>query len=212
MKPFSHLLVWPVVLLALVYLLAACGVGGPGATAPTPSALASDTAMTAPTQPSLPSEPILSTAAATVPPTAATTPQATSLPTAAAATEALPPSATTQASPAKILISYHKSGGIAGIDETVTVYADGTVEVRNKGRVARSQADPSAIQALQKLLANPELAALQVPMQPPVPDQFVYELTVPGRAKPIIATDAADNPQVLLDLITSLDQLKKQAK
>ena len=47
-------------------------------------------------------------------------------------------------------------------------------------------------------------------MQPPVPDQFIYELTVPGRAKPIVATDGADNPPVLRELINVLEKLKRR--
>ena len=76
------------------------------------------------------------------------------------------------------------------MDETLTVYADGTTELRTKGDTITAQADPSAIAALQKLLVSPEFAALQVPMQPPGADQFSYELTVPGQAKPITARTA----------------------
>ena len=118
------------------------------------------------------------------------------LPTIAAATpSAAPlPTAATQPSAENLLIRYHKSGGIAGIDETFSVYADGTTELRNKSGTVIAHADPSEIQALQTLLASPEIAALQIPVQPPVPDAFVYEMTLPGRAKPLIATDGADNP------------------
>jgi hypothetical protein len=113
---------------------------------------------------------------------------------------------------AAFLISYHKSGGIAGVDEPLTVYADGTIELLTKDAAITVQADPSAIQALQKLLADPEFAALQVPMQPPGADQFIYELTVPGRRKPIVVADGADNPPVLREVIGALERLKAAAK
>jgi len=111
-----------------------------------------------------------------------------------------------------MLISYHKSGGIAGVNETITVYADGTIELRDKRGSSTTKADPSAIQALQKLLASADFASLQVPMQPAGADQFVYELTVAGRAKPIVTADSADNPPVLNEVIGALEQIKKQAK
>jgi hypothetical protein len=171
---------------ALIYLLAACGGGTTGAS-PTPTPVVRDTPAAAPTQPALPTA-------------------------IAAPTAVIPPAATTQAGAANVLIGYHKSGGIAGIDETLTVYADGTTELRGKAGTVKAQADPGTIQALQKLLASPEFAALQMPVQPPAPDQFVYELTLPGRAEPLVATDSADNPPVLRELIDLLEQLKTPAR
>jgi hypothetical protein len=179
-------------LLLLAYLLAACGGGSTGSAPPTLGPAAPDTPISAPTV-AAPTQPARPTAAAPPSPT-------------------LPPTAIPQAGASTLLISSHKSGGIAGVDETVTVYADGRVELRANGTAATMQADPSAIQALQKLLASPEFAALSVPLQPPVADQFVYELTVPGHTKPIIVADGADNPPVLRELIGVLERLKMQAK
>jgi hypothetical protein len=186
LKPYSTLSTAPALLLALAYLLVSCGVGATGSTPPTPGPTARDTPIAAPTQPAQP--------------------------TAAAPSPAIPPTATIHAGAATVLISYHKSGGIAGVDETLSVYADGTIELRTKGDTITAQADSSAIQALQKLLASPEFAALHVPMQPPGADQFIYELTVPGQAKPIVTADGADNPPVLRELIDTLEQLKTQTK
>lgn len=208
MKPFLIRSTTGLFAFAVAFLLAACGGAPTGAAPPTLVPLARDTPAAAPTQPPQPSA-APSPAAA---PTAAPAPTATSAPTAAAAPSAAPQPATAQAGPANILISYHKSGGIAGVDETLTVYADGALEVRNKNRAVRSQAAPGDIQALQKLLGSSEFAALQLPMQPPVPDQFVYELTIPGRGKPIVAPEGANNPPVLRDLIDALERLKAQAK
>ena len=187
-------------------MLVACGGGATGSASPTPGPIARDTPPAAPTQPAQP------TVAAA--PSVVVAPTALVLPTIAAATaSAAPlPTSTTQPGAANLLISYHKSGGIAGIDETFSVYADGTTELRNKSGTVSAHADPSAIQALQTLLASPEIAALQIPVQPPVPDAFVYEMTLPGRAKPLIATDGADNPPALRELINMLEQLKTQAK
>ena len=172
-------------LLALAWLLVSCGVGATSSAPPTLGPTARDTPIAAPTQ--------------------------SAPPTAAAPSPAIP-TATIQAGTAAFLISYHKSGGIAGVNETLTVFADGTIELRSRGDTITAQANPSAIEALQKLLASPEFAALQLPMQQPAPDQFIYELTVPGHAKPIIVADGADNPPVLRELINTLEQLRRQAK
>ncbi len=188
MKPFSMQSTARVLLLALGYLLAACGGATTGTAPPTLGPIARDTPLVVPTPPAQP------TAAAAAP------------------SAEIPPIATIQAGAANLLISYHKSGGIAGIDETLTVYTDGTIEIRGKGGTTSTQADPSDIQALHKLLVSPEFAALQLPVQPPVPDQFIYELTVSGRAKPIIIGDGADNPPVLREVIDVLEKLKTQAK
>lgn len=193
-------------LIVLAYLLAACGGSATGSASPTLGPIARDTPLVAPTQPAQPTVAVVPSVVAAhtplvLPTTAAATPSAAPL-----------PAATTQPSAANLLISYHKSGGIAGVDETFSVYADGTTELRNKSGTVSAHADPSAIQALQTLLASPEFAALQIPVQPPVPDQFIYELTLPGRTKPLIATDGVDNPPALRELIDMLEQLKTQAK
>jgi hypothetical protein len=187
LKPFSMRSAARVLLLTLAYLLAACGGGATGAAPPTLGPIVRDTPIAMPTQPALP------TAAAAAP------------------SAETPPMATTQAGAANLLISYHKSGGIAGVNETLTVYADGTIEIGRESGAISTQADPSDIQALQKLLVSPEFAALQLPVKPPAPDQFIYELTVPGRAKPIVTVDGADNPPVLREVIDTLEKLKTQA-
>jgi hypothetical protein len=194
-------------LLALLWLLAACGTTTTGSIPPTPTPAVPATVAAAPTQP------IQATAAAPTTGVSTQPAQATiAAPTTSAPTADTPTAATSQAAAATILISYHKSGGIAGINETFTIYTDGTTELRDKGGTARTQADPNAIAALQKLLASPELAALQMPVQPPVPDQFVYELTLPSQRKPLVVTDTADNPPIIRELIDMLEQLKMQAR
>jgi hypothetical protein len=193
LKSFSTQSITRVLLIALAYLLVACGGGSTVATPPTLGPSLSATPIAMPTQPAQ-----LTAAAAA--------PSATLTPTTAI------PQATNPASAANVLISYHKSGGIVGVNETLTVYDDGTVELRDKRGTTSTHADPSDIQALQKLLDSPEFAALQLPLQPPVADQFVYELIVAGRAKPIIAADGANNPPVLREMIGALEQLKTQAK
>src|SRR5205085_5796856 len=121
-------------LLPLVYLLAACGSPAAGSAPPTLGPLARDMPIAAPTQPAQP------TAAAAAP-----SPQPTAV--IAPAPQAAP-TATTQAADADLLISYHKSGGIAGVNETLAVYTDGKIELRTRGGTSTAQADSSTITTL----------------------------------------------------------------
>src|SRR5262245_60107454 len=136
-QSISHFL-----MLALMLLLAACGGGATGAGQPTLGPLVRGTPGPAPTQPA--------------PPTSAPAQPSIAIPT---------KQAPTQASATDILITYHKSGGIAGINQTLTVYADGKLELQDKTRSASGQADPADVQKLRDRLASPEFAALQ-PSQP----------------------------------------------
>jgi hypothetical protein len=111
------------------------------------------------------------------------------------------------------VITYNKSGGIAGINDTLTVYADGTLKLQNRrGEDRTAQVDPSELNKLRDLLASPEFAGLQ--LSPPVvaPDQFAYELTVPGRAEPIVTVEGAQNPQILSQVIDELGNLAARVK
>jgi hypothetical protein len=188
-------------LVALALLLAACGTAGPSGAAPTLGPLERDTTIPAPTQ--------------AAPPTATPAPTATAA--SATATPAPPTAAPTVAataavSSADVVIAYHKSGGIAGVDETLTISADGSIVSEGRTGEARGQASPTDLQALQALLASPEFAALRAAQLPPAADAFVYELTIPGRAQPIVATDSADIPPVLAQVIMLLERLKAQVK
>ncbi|HEU5101378.1 MAG TPA: hypothetical protein VFU22_20285 [Roseiflexaceae bacterium] len=178
-------------LVVLVFLPAACGGSTPSAAGPTAGPLVRDTPAPAPTQSAPPTSPTDTPAPATAPPA---------------------PTAANSAGPANLLISYNKSGGIAGVDETLTVYADGSIVLQDRAGEARAQAAASDIHALQTLLASPEFAALSPTRLPAAADQFVYELTVPGRAQPIVAADGADNPPVLDQLIGELEKLKARVK
>lgn len=109
------------------------------------------------------------------------------------------------------MLTYHKSGGIAGVDETLTIYANGSAVLQDRKGERRAQVAPADLQALQALLASPEFAALQSPMPPAAADAFIYELTIPGRPQPLVATDAADRPPLLDQLVGKLESLKTQA-
>jgi hypothetical protein len=167
-------------------LLAACGSGTTGGAQPAPSAEATQsTPAPAPTQPPVP----------TAPPTQAPAPTGMVQ--------------TSTGSTDDILVTYHKSGGFAGIDETLTVHANGKLDLHSRAVGDKTaQVDPSELRELRKLLESPEFAGVQLPAPPVAPDQFVYELTVMGSAQPIVTADGAQDPPVLRQVIGELEKLR----
>lgn len=113
----------------------------------------------------------------------------------------------------ELLASLHRSGGIAGLDETISVYADGRVELSGRGGQARSaQASPADLDALRALLASPELAQVAGRYQARGADLFTYELTLPGASPRTITTmDGAKHPPILSQLIGALVKLRPAA-
>ena len=183
-----------VILLSFMLLLVACGgaqTGGiiqPTLAAPT-TMVAQGPAAPAPTQ--------------SVEPSAAPAPTQPAIPTAAPA-----PTGEGQIS-GDVLVIYHKSGGFVGIDETLTVHADGKLDLQTRrGGNTTVQVDPADLSALQKLLASAEFATLQLPAPRPGADQYVYELTVPGAGRRIMTVDGAQNPPVLDQVIDELERLR----
>lgn len=112
-----------------------------------------------------------------------------------------------------LLVALTRSGGIAGINETITVYANGQVELRSRnGQTRIDQASPTDLEALRQLLASPALAQADSRYQANGADLFTYELTLPGSGKPrtITTMDGAPHPEVLSLLIAELEQLRPQ--
>ena len=175
----------------LLVALAACGrATNTTAPAPTPAATAGvPTALPEPTgAPTVAPEP-------TVAPTAAPTAMPTTL------------------SIAEVLVTYHKTGGIMGMDELLTVGGDGslTLQARKEARKT-GQADAAQIAELTRLLGGPEFAALAPRYEILGADMFVYEISVPGRAQPVVTMDGAENPTVLTEVLGLLEQLRKSVR
>jgi hypothetical protein len=112
------------------------------------------------------------------------------------------------------VVVFHRSGGIAGVNETLTVYADGRLEWSSAKTNKSGQAMPAELAALQKLLSNPEFAALDPRYQAAGADLFVYEIMVPNAGKPrqIVTMDGANNPPILDQLLEQLGKLEALAR
>jgi hypothetical protein len=114
---------------------------------------------------------------------------------------------------AEVLVTYHKTGGIMGMDELLTVGGDGslTLQARKEARKT-GQADAAQIAELTRLLDGPEFAALAPRYEILGADMFVYEISVPGRAQPVVTMDGAENPTVLTEVLGLLEQLRKSVR
>jgi hypothetical protein len=188
MKYLRHILIAALLLAGL----AACGGGAPSIAKPT-----AIPPTTGAVQPTTPPEP-----------TGAPTAEPTQLPTAA-------PRATARAEPANAdastLVIYHKTGGIMGLDETLTVNADGTLALRSRNGTTKTSKIPAdRLAKLRELLASPEYAKLQGQYKAMGADLFIYDISVPGGTPGHVQTmDGADTPAVLAEIIQELNDLRQ---
>jgi len=84
------------------------------------------------------------------------------------------------ASPAAV-IEYRRTGGLAGIDDRITVSPEGLLEVRNRqGRRTSAQLSPGDLKELESLLSGWQKLAAGVPHEPVTPDAFEYSITHDG--------------------------------
>lgn len=108
------------------------------------------------------------------------------------------------------IIRYHRSGGIAGVDETWTFYADGRVDYNGRGQGRALQLSASQLDSLMKAARSPEVAALKESYVPTDTccDRFLYEITLvlDGQTKTVRTLDAApDQPPALTNLLDAID-------
>ncbi len=114
------------------------------------------------------------------------------------------------------LAIYRKSGGIAGIDETLVVYQDGLLDLTMRGGNPQTiRVNEPTIQPLRRMLEQKEFADLAPLYEAVGADLFTYTITarvVNGSTKRVTATDAAKYPAYLGQLIAMFEQLRAQVK
>jgi hypothetical protein len=107
-----------------------------------------------------------------------------------------------------------RSGGIVGLSQTMTVYADGRLVFEGDVAKTQAQAAPAEIQTMQRLLASPEFAALDARYPAMGADLYVYEISVPKNGKPqkVVTMDGASNPPVLDQVVAEVQKLLAYAR
>jgi hypothetical protein len=113
-----------------------------------------------------------------------------------------------------LFIRYHRSGGIAGVDETWLFYADGRVQYSGRGQGHALQLSANQIDTLMAAARSPEVAALKESYVPANTccDRFLHEITlvIDGQTKTVSTLDAApDEPPALTNLLDAIDMALK---
>jgi hypothetical protein len=98
-----------------------------------------------------------------------------------------------------------------GLDETLTVHADGRLELQSAGKATKTaQVQPGQLAQLRKLLTSPAFGQLQAQYQASGADLFTYDISIPGGTPARVVTmDGAEIPQVLQQVIAELNRLRQ---
>lgn len=111
-----------------------------------------------------------------------------------------------------VLAIYHKSGGIAGIDETLIVYQGGVLELTTRGGAPKSlKMDGPMLQPLRRILEQKDFGELAPLYQAAGADLFSYTITARdanGNVKTVTTMDGAKPPAYLGQLIVMFEQLR----
>lgn len=115
---------------------------------------------------------------------------------------------------APVLITYTRSGGIAGAHETLTVYEDGHLHFHSRGRDPLThRIDQARIRHVESLIEAPEFFELEGPYGARGQDLITYTIAAQTSrgSRTVVAMDAADQPEHLQRIIRELDALREAA-
>ncbi|MBN1194839.1 MAG: hypothetical protein JXA08_05775 [Methanomicrobiaceae archaeon] len=112
----------------------------------------------------------------------------------------------TSAGDSPVLVEYQRTGGIAGFDDRVVVYENGTVAVTSLGDVSVFTIQPESIARVRAAVESEAFLSLEPEYTPSVPgaDRFTYEVTAGG--KTVRAQDGAV-PEALAKLVGELNEI-----
>ena len=111
---------------------------------------------------------------------------------------------------ARTLVSFHKSGGIAGVLVSVTVSASGSVKVSDNRAAGRSyRLSAARLRGLRRVLAGAKVGTLKTSYVPRFEgaDFFTYRVRYAGRS--IVVQDGGNAPERLLKVIARMGALAR---
>jgi hypothetical protein len=115
--------------------------------------------------------------------------------------------------PGDVLVVYHKQGGIAGVDDTLTVHQGGLLELDTRAGNPKSLlVNEPVVQPLRRMLEQTEFGELKPLYEAQGADLFIYRITARdagGQIKTVTATDGATMPDYLGILLGQLEQLRE---
>ena len=125
------------------------------------------------------------------------------------------PTSTGEPLPAEVLAIYRQQGCFVGLDETLIVHFDGTLDfAAARGTAQQAQIAVEELAELQDLLAQPEFAELQPLYQAVGDDLCVYTITARRAGQPFSVTtmDGAATPEFLQQVIDAAARLRRRIK
>ncbi|CAG0933410.1 hypothetical protein TFLX_03048 [Thermoflexales bacterium] len=116
---------------------------------------------------------------------------------------------------AGVLAIYRQQGCFVGLDETLIVHFDGTLDfAAARGTAQQAQIAIEELAELQDLLAQPEFAELEALYQAVGDDLCVYTITArrAGQSFAITTMDGAATPEFLQQVIDAAARLRRRIK
>lgn len=105
------------------------------------------------------------------------------------------------------LLTFTRSGGFAGFDDTLVVARDGGLTLTDKLKnVKQTSVELSALATLDSLVHGAEFRALAPSYRAEGADLMEYSVSVPGVAK-VTTMDAAQHPAVLDKVLAEINSL-----
>jgi hypothetical protein len=107
------------------------------------------------------------------------------------------------------MVIFKRSGGIAGLNETMTIYDDGRITFVGRDNEDTVQVAPEELSELQRLLTTPEFAALDARYSALGADLFTYSITTSagGKSQTVVTMDGANNPPILDQVLAEMGKL-----
>lgn len=107
----------------------------------------------------------------------------------------------------RTLVTYSRSGGLVGVDDTLIVMTDGSMRLTRKGEPPRTGAVPAeTLDQLRNLLTGQDFQALASSYSSHGADQMTYTIAVPSVGT-VRTMDGAEHPVMLDEVIGVLNSL-----
>ena len=108
--------------------------------------------------------------------------------------------------PADGLIQYQRVGGIAGLDDRLSISKDGTLKLSRRGKNSEKQIEIKRLQDLQKLISDIQWENLQPSYSPEKKgvDYLVYTINYSGYRVEMFDTAIPKELQPLLSILNEI--------
>jgi len=109
-----------------------------------------------------------------------------------------------------VIVEYHRTGGIAGFDDRLVIYENGTATISRHGTFAVVSTDPQALARIREILSSEAFQSLNVTYLPQQQGYDLISYEVTAGEKRVLAEDGAV-PAALEPLIAELDGIIRES-